>query len=152
MRQLFSTKYTPGMEEEIIENLKRLFIAVSGIAGQKLQLKMIDEQEIVMNLADVLAEVYVSESMLLRVQKLRNKKFDADKIKIVEQMLQLHMYESLRRIRTALEHAIDSLPEDTKQKLQRKMVKRFARRYEVNPKELRRNIANYFIEQNGYNF
>ena len=152
MKQLFSTRYTPGMEEEIIENLKRLFIAVSGIAGQKLQLKMIDEQEIVMNLADVLAEVYVSESILLRVQKLRSKNYDAGKMKVIEQMLQLHFYESLRRIRTALEHAIDSLPEDTKQKLQRKMVKRFARMYEVNPKELRRNIANYFIEQNEYNF
>ena len=132
--------------------MKRLFIAVSGIAGKKLGMKMIDEQEIVMSLADVLAEVYVTESLFLRVEKLRKQSHESSKMIIVEQILQLHIYESLGRIRIALGHAVDSLPDGSKQKLQRKMIRRFARRYTVNPKELRRNIANYFIAESGYTF
>jgi hypothetical protein len=34
---------------------------------------MVDEQEIVMNLADILAEAYICESLLLRVQKAERK-------------------------------------------------------------------------------
>ncbi len=150
--QLFSSKYHPGEERKIIDNMKRLFIAVSGIAGKKLGMKMIDEQEIVMSLADVLAEVYVTESLFLRVEKLRKQSRESSKMIIVEQILQLHIYESLGRIRIALGHTVDSLPDGSKQKLQRKMIRRFARRYTVNPKELRRNIANYFIAESGYTF
>jgi hypothetical protein len=66
-------------------------------------------------------------------------------------MLQLHLYQAIERIKVAANHAIDSLPEGTKQGLQRKMVKRFARRYEVNPKDLRRSIATYFTTEKSYN-
>jgi len=150
MGQMFSSSYSVGQEDLIVANMKRLFLAIAGIAGQKLKLKMIDEQEIVMNLSDILAEAYISESVLLRVQKLRSSDHDKGKIAVMEQMLQLHLYQGIERIKVAANHAIDSLPEGTKQGLQRKMVKRFARRYEVNPKDLRRSIADYFVLEKGY--
>lgn len=149
-KQLFSSTYSVGQEETIIENMKMLFIALSGIAGQKLKLKMIDEQEIIMNLSDILSEIYISESVVLRVQKLRTMDIDKEKMAITEKLLQLHIYEGLRRIRTAAESEIDSLPKGTKQGLQRKMVKRFAKNYIINPKEIRRDIADYFIKENNY--
>ncbi len=152
LKQVFSKRYSKGQEEEIVANMKRLFLGISGIAGQKLKMKMVDEQEIVMNLADLLGEAYVSESLCLRVQKLRMKNYDSEKLSVIEKMLQLHLYESLARIRTAAQHAIDSLPEGTKQSMLKKIVKRFARPYEVNPKELRRQIADYFIQKNAYTF
>ncbi|MFT7613109.1 MAG: alkylation response protein AidB-like acyl-CoA dehydrogenase [Parvicellaceae bacterium] len=151
MSQMFSSSYSPGQEVLIVANMKRLFLAIAGIAGQKLKLKMIDEQEIVMNLSDILAEAYISESILLRVQKLRSTDHDKKKMIVMEQMLQLHLYQAIERIKVAANHAIDSLPEGTKQGLQRKMVKRFARRYEVNPKDLRRSIATYFTTEKSYN-
>ncbi len=151
-KELFSSTYKVGQEDRIVENMKLLFIALSGIAGQKLKLKMIDEQEIVMNLSDILSEIYISESLALRVVKLRTMSIAKEKMTIVEKMMQLHIYESLRRVRTAAENEIDSLPEGTKQGLQRKMIKRFAKKYTVNPKNLRREIADYFIQKNDYTF
>ncbi|MBT5402819.1 MAG: hypothetical protein HOL28_05170 [Crocinitomicaceae bacterium] len=151
-KELFSATYAVGQEDRIVENMKLLFIALSGIAGQKLKLKMIDEQEIIMNLSDILSEIYISESLALRVVKLRTMSIAKEKMAIVEKMMQLHIYESLRKVRTAAESEIDSLPEGTKQGLQRKMVKRFAKKYAVNPKDLRRDIADYFIQKNDYTF
>ena len=43
---------------------------VAGAAVQKYMMKLSDEQEILMNLADILIECYVAESTLLRVEKL----------------------------------------------------------------------------------
>lgn len=152
MGQMFAKTYSTGQEELIVANMKRLFLAISGIAGQKLKLKMVDEQEIVMNLSDILAEAYISESLLLRVEKLRSQNHDKKKMAVIENILKLHLYQGIERIKVAANHAIDSLPNGTKQGLQRKMVKRFARRYQVNPKELRRAIADYFIAENNYSF
>lgn len=152
LKQSFSSTYSTKDDEIIVANMKRLFIAISGIAGQKLKLKMIDEQELVMDLADILGEVYICESLLLRVQKLRANGHDKTKMAVIEQILQLQLYQSLNKVRTSAHHAIDSLPDGTKQGLQRKMVKRFIRRYDVNPKELRRSIADYFIGENRYSF
>lgn len=152
LKQLLSSSYTVGNEELIVENMKRLFLTISGIAGQKLKLKMVDEQELVMNLSDILAETYICESLLLRVQKLRDKNHDKSKMCVIETMLQLQIYQSLEKMRSHAHHAIDSLPQGTKQGLQRKMTKQFLRRYDVNPKDLRRAIADYFIAEGRYSF
>jgi alkylation response protein AidB-like acyl-CoA dehydrogenase len=147
--QLFSSSYNVGDEEKMLENMKSLFLLISGLAGQKLKMKMVDEQEIIMNLSDILAEIYISESLLLRVQKLRA----AGKCEpVMEHMLQLHYYEALKNIQGFANDAIESLPEGTKQGLLRKVNKKFTRRYDVNPKDLRRKVADYFIDKQAYTF
>lgn len=152
LRQVFSRTYSVGMEEKIVENMKSLFLAISGISGKKLGLKMVDEQELIMNLSDILSEAYICESLLLRVEKLRSKDYDKSKMVVIESMLQLQMYNSLEKVRESASHAIDSLPEGSRQGVQRKMVKRFGRRYDVNPTLLRRSVADYFIEEKRYSF
>jgi alkylation response protein AidB-like acyl-CoA dehydrogenase len=57
-------------EKKALANLKKAGLMVAGAAVQKLMAKISEEQEILMNLADMLIEGYVAESALLRVEKL----------------------------------------------------------------------------------
>ncbi len=57
-------------EKKALANLKKAGLMVSGAAVQKFMMKLSDEQEVLMNLADMLIEGYVAESCLLRVEKM----------------------------------------------------------------------------------
>jgi len=73
----FRSKNGWDEEERILKNIKHCFLFISGYAGNKLKEKMVDEQEIVTNLADILAEAYIAESVLLKVQKLEKNKISS---------------------------------------------------------------------------
>jgi len=138
-------------EEEIVNNLKNLFVVISAMAGRKLKLKLIDEQEIIMNLADILAEAYISESTLLRVQKLSAvKDTDQQKLAVKKAMLQLYLYEALAKVRRAGLDAINSYATGAERFLMRRVLGVLTSSYDVNPKELRRQIARAAIQANGY--
>ena len=57
-------------EKKIIQGMKKAGLMIAGSAVQKLMLKLQDEQEILMNLADILIEIYAAESALLRAEKM----------------------------------------------------------------------------------
>jgi alkylation response protein AidB-like acyl-CoA dehydrogenase len=154
-KQLLPFKSKSGYAEErrIVRNIKAAFLLISGAAGNKLREKMIDEQEIVMNLADILAEAYIAESLLLRVQKLNDKKgFDAEALGVQKQLLQLYLYESLDKVRKAGRDAIAGYASGIEKGIMNYLLKLLTPCYNVNSKELRRAIANYAIKKNGYPF
>jgi alkylation response protein AidB-like acyl-CoA dehydrogenase len=64
-------------EKKVLNNLKKAGLMVSGAAVQKYMQKLSEEQEVLMNLADMLIEGYVAESTLLRVEKLISQKGEA---------------------------------------------------------------------------
>src|SRR6201986_1212527 len=57
-------------EKKYIANFKKATLMVAGAAVQKLMTQLAKEQEVLMCLADMLIELYVSESLQLRVEKL----------------------------------------------------------------------------------
>ena len=59
-------------EKKALRNLKKAGLMAAGAAVQKFMMNLSDEQEVLMNLADMLIEAYVAESTLLRVEKLIN--------------------------------------------------------------------------------
>ena len=64
---------TYGHEKEAIKNFKKIVLMVAGAAAKMQmdgQLNLKEEQEILMNIADMLIDLYQAESLLLRVEKL----------------------------------------------------------------------------------
>jgi len=138
-------------EKEVLKKLKKVFLMVGGKAAMTLQDKIEDEQEIMMNLADVMIEIYASESAILRTEKLVSMKGEeACKYQIA--MAQIYLSEAVDKINTAAKEAIGSFTTGDEQKVMLMGLKRFTKSELYNTKELRRQIADYMIEQGKYPF
>ena len=62
---------TPFAQEiKIVKNFKKALLMVAGAAVQKFKDKLAHQQEILMNIADMIIEVYMLESALLKTEKL----------------------------------------------------------------------------------
>ncbi|MFC5626769.1 acyl-CoA dehydrogenase family protein [Algoriphagus winogradskyi] len=138
-------------EKEVLKKLKKVFLMVGGKAAMALQDKIEDEQEIMMNLADVMIEIYASESAILRTEKLVSMKGeDACKNQIA--MAQIYLSEAVDKINTAAKEAIGSFTKGDEQKVMLMGLKRFTKTELYNTKELRRQIADFMIDQGKYPF
>lgn len=138
-------------EKEVLKKLKKVFLMVGGKAAMSLQDKIEDEQEIMMNLADVMIEIYASESAILRTEKLVSLKGEeACKNQIA--MAQIYLSEAVDKINTAAKEAIGSFTKGDEQKVMLMGLKRFTKSELYNTKELRRQLADYMIDKGKYPF
>ncbi|QQS31368.1 MAG: acyl-CoA dehydrogenase family protein [Sphingobacteriales bacterium] len=141
-------------EKQLIQNLKDAFLMVGLRAAQKLKLELAEQQEIVLLLADMLAEAYVSESVWLRIEKLyaadEGKKTEAYKVK--RNLARIYLYESVNKARKAGEDAITGFATGAEKTLLMTLLNRLLPRYDVNPIQLRRKVAEYLCKQNDYPF
>ena len=138
-------------EKEVLKKLKKVFLMVGGKAAMALQDKIEDEQEVMMNLADVMIEIYASESALLRTEKLVSLRGEAACANQIA-MAQIYLTEAVDKINAAAKEAIASFTSGDEQKVMLMGLKRFTKADLVNTKELRRGIADYMIAQGKYPF
>lgn len=136
-------------EKEVIKNLKKVFLMVGGKAAMALQDRIEDEQEVMMNLADILIETYAAESALLRTEKLismRGEEACADYIA----MTQVYLATAVDRINAAAKEAIASFTKGDEQKVMLMGLKRFTKMDLVDTRTLRRQIADTLIKEGKY--
>lgn len=148
-------KSKAGLNEEIhfVKNIKAAYLLLSAVSGKKLGKKMIEEQEMIMNLSNILLEAYVAESCLLRVQKIMaNKLYDAEKEKVMNSMLKVYLYDALNNCRKAAIETIDSFAYGRSRIWMRFVTRKLLPNYNTNPKEHRRRISEYIVAQGMYNF
>ncbi len=138
-------------EKEVLKKLKKVFLMVGGKAALALQDKIEDEQEVMMNLADVMIEIYASESAMLRTEKLVSLRGEAACENQIA-MAQVYLTEAVDKINAAAREAIASFTGGDEQKVMLMGLKRFTKADLVNTKELRRGIADYMIGQGKYPF
>ncbi|MBK6274597.1 MAG: acyl-CoA dehydrogenase family protein [Saprospirales bacterium] len=136
-------------EERAMKNAKKAFLLVAGGAVQKLMAKMKDEQEIIMNASDMLIDVYVMESLLLRVKKIYEKGEKNDQVYI--DILKVFFNDALNRINTKGKDALQSFADGDELRIMLMGLKRFTKYEPVNVKEARRRIAAKVIEGGKYN-
>ncbi len=149
----FQKKKDLLLEKRLVNGIKQAFLLISGSAGKKLREKLVDEQEIVMNMADILAEAFICESAILKVEKLRKLKLeDKKRRKIQKKMVQLYLYEALDRARKAGKDAIASYASGLEKTGLNRLLNNLLPEYDINPKRHRRAIADYVIEKKGFDF
>lgn len=143
--ELFAT------EKEVLKNLKKVFLMVGGKAAMSLQAKIEDEQEVMMNLADVMTEIYATESAILRTEKLISLKGEAACSHQIA-MTQVYLAGAVDKINAAAKEAIASFTSGDEQKVMIMGLKRYTKSELFNTKELRRKIADYMIAAGKYPF
>ncbi|MBT0812489.1 acyl-CoA dehydrogenase family protein [Litoribacter ruber] len=138
-------------EKEVLKKLKKVFLMVGGKAAMVLQDKIETEQEIMMNLADVMIEIYAVESTILRTEKLVSQKGE-ENCKHQIAMTKVYMSQAADKINAAAKEAIGSFTSGDEQKVMLMGLKRFTKMDLVDTKTLRREIADYMIEKGKYPF
>ncbi len=138
-------------EKKALANLKKAGLMVAGAAVQKFMMKLSDEQEVLMNLADMLIEGYVAESVLLRVEKLITQKGDAA-CEIQKEMAMIYLHYAMGKASAAGREAIYAFADGDELRLMLLGLKRFTKIDPYNLKEARRKVANYVIEKGRYPF
>ncbi len=138
-------------EKKALSNLKKAGLMVAGAAVQKFMMKLSDEQEILMHLADILIECYVAESTLLRVEKLIGQR-GIEACEIEKEIALIYLHHAMEKGASCARQAITSFATGDELRLMLMGVKRFTKIDPYNLKEARRKVANRAIEKGGYPF
>jgi hypothetical protein len=144
----------PGYFEEkshYINNLKKSILLVIQAFSDRFRKDLINEQEIMMNIADMMMQVYMCESTLLRVNKM-TKYFDDKHISIYQDILDVFVYDAASKIAKAGKDAVNSFEEGDLQKKLNRALDIFTRIAPVNVKDARRRIADRLIYDTRYTF
>ncbi len=139
-------------EKQIIANLKKLFLMVSGAALQKYGEKIEEHQQLMLAASNILIQIYMAESAILRAEKMA-KKHGRDKVKEQIAMAQLNLFHAIDVIETAGKHSIISFTEGDEQRMMLMGLKRYIKYVNMpNIIELRNIIADKVTEENKYCF
>lgn len=136
-------------EKEVLKKLKKAVLMVAGKAAQTFGPKLNDEQEILMNLADMVIEIYVAESTLLRTEKLIGVRGE-EACKLQTAMTQVYLYEAVQKVNSAGNEAVACFAQGDEMKVMLMGMKRFTKMDPINTRDLRRTIAEYMIEKNAF--
>ncbi len=138
-------------EKKAINNAKKAILMVAGSAVQKLMQKLKDEQEIIMNVTDMLIEVFACESAYLRTMKLSKTK-KGEELQPYIDMTKVYVNDAIEKINLCGKHAITAFTEGDELKMLMLGLKRFTKLEPVNTVKLRRSIADRLIEANRFCF
>jgi hypothetical protein len=138
-------------EKRVIANFKKAVLMVAGSAVQKLMMTLAKEQEILMNIADMMIEVYVAESTLLRAEKVTMNYGEAEGA-LKTAMMKVYINDAADRIHIAGKNALNAFAEGDEQRMMLMGLRRFTKVAPLNTKELRQQIALKLIEENSYCF
>lgn len=138
-------------EKKSIRNLKKAVLMVAGAGVQKLMTKLESEQEILMNIADMLIELYQAESIILRVEKLIAMRGE-EACAVHKDMVRVFVSSAIDKANLKGKEAITSFAEGDEMRIMLMGLKRFTKYEPFNIKDARRRIAEKCIAENKYSF
>ncbi|SDE64544.1 Acyl-CoA dehydrogenase [Pricia antarctica] len=139
-------------EKDVLARLKKVFLMVAGSAVQKFGPELEQHQQLMLAASDILIEVYMAESTLLRTEK-NAKRYGEEAQAIQIAMSRLYLYEATETIIQKGKEAIISFAEGDEQRMMLMGLKRFTK-YTNNPNiiALRTQIADRISADSGYTF
>lgn len=148
----FSEDDTPfAAERKLVANLKKAILMTAGAAVQKLMMKIDNEQEVLMNIADMAIETFNAESVLLRVMRMTEEKGEAASALYLD-IMRTYLYDAADRVNKSGKDAINAFATGDEQKMILIGLKRFTKAEPFNSKDARRRIADKLIEAGKYCF
>ncbi|WP_286843252.1 MULTISPECIES: acyl-CoA dehydrogenase family protein [Sphingobacterium] len=137
-------------EKKIVANLKKAGLLIAGAAVQKLMMSLSKEEEILMNIADIIGYVYITESVLLRAEKLLHT--GSAKADYAKDMAKIYLYGAIDKVSAAGKEALYSFGEGDELNMMLVGLRRFTKAQPFNVKDARQRIAKKLIDENKYCF
>ncbi|WP_439153345.1 acyl-CoA dehydrogenase family protein, partial [Winogradskyella sp.] len=139
-------------EKEMIKKLKKTFLMVAGGAVQKFGPDLEKHQQLLIAAADILIEIYMAESAILRTEK-NAKRFGKEAQSAQIAMAKLYLYHAVDIVEEKGKESIISFAEGDEQRMMLMGLKRFTK-YTNYPDivDLRIEIAEKVKAENKYCF
>lgn len=139
-------------EKELIVKLKKAFLMVAGGAVQKYGPDLEGHQQLLMAAADILIEIYLAESTILRTEKLAKKAGEAN-VKEQIAMAKLYLYKAVDVVTQKGKESIISFAEGDEQRMMLMGLRRFTKYTNMpNIVGLRETITTKLVAENSYCF
>ncbi|MEY4927682.1 MAG: hypothetical protein RI894_2118 [Bacteroidota bacterium] len=143
-----------ALEVKALGDFKKVMLMVAGGAVKwqmdgKLNLK--EEQEILMNIADIAIDVFNCESLLLRVQKLASFPSQPHSAELYQALLNVQFHDAQDRIAKFATDALASFADGDGLRMMMMGIKRFTKYPPQNVRTARRTIATTILQANEYN-
>ena len=146
--------YTAPLSQEkaVLKNLKKVFLMVAGAGIEKYGPQIEEQQQLLLNAADILIQIYMAESAILRTEKNIFRFGEAAQKHQIE-MSQLYLYNAVDIITKSAKNGIVAFVEGDEQQMMLMGLKRFTKySHYPNVAALRGNIADKVNKENAYCF
>jgi len=138
-------------KDQYVANQKKVVLMLLKAATEKFNRTLVTEQEILSNISDCIIQVYVAESVVLRLKKMEAMKGE-EACKIYRDMADVFVYDTAARIAKFARDTTYSFAYGEVRDLLEKGINNFTWVAGVNVKEARRRIADQLIDENKYCF
>jgi alkylation response protein AidB-like acyl-CoA dehydrogenase len=139
-------------EKEMIRKLKKAFLMVAGTAVQKFGMDLDAHQQILMAASDMLIEIYMAESTILRTEKLA-KREGQEKVQEQIAMAKLYLYQAVDIVTLKGKESVISFVEGDEQRMMLMGLRRFTKYTNMpNIVGLREIITKKLVAENEYCF
>ncbi|MBP1969498.1 alkylation response protein AidB-like acyl-CoA dehydrogenase [Virgibacillus natechei] len=138
-----------AQEKHLLKNAKKIVLLGAGLAAQKYMQKIEKEQEILVNLADMTAEVYNMEAAILRTEKAINRSGD-EKNKQKLLYTQIYVQEAFNRIEADAKETLIAVEEGDTLRTMLSSLRKLTRHTPTNVIAKKREVAAKIIEEEEY--
>ena len=136
-------------EKYLVRNAKKIVLLGAGLAAQKFMQKLENEQEILANLADMVAEVYNMESAILRTEKAINSTGEENnKQKLL--YTEVYVQEAFNRIEADAKEILIAVEEGDNLRMMLSSLRKLTRHTPINVIAKKREIAQTIIDAERY--
>jgi alkylation response protein AidB-like acyl-CoA dehydrogenase len=142
-------EYVLAAEQKLVKNAKKVALMTLGTAAQKYMMKLADQQEILMGIADIILDTYAMESAILRAQKLAGSQGAAAAARYLD-MTRVFCNDAVERIDAHAKNTLAAMAEGDELRTLLAALRRFTKLTPMNTVAARQRIANVVIEANRY--
>jgi hypothetical protein len=144
----------PGLEpleqeKYLMRNAKKIGLLAAGLAAQKYGEKLEREQELLVNIADIVGEVYNMESAILRTEKAINSS-GVEKNQLKWLHTQVYVQEAFNRIEAHAKETLIAAESGDSLRMMLGALRKLTRHTPINVIAKKREIAAYLIESEKY--
>ena len=136
-------------ETKLAKNAKKVGLMTLGTAAQKYMMKLGDQQEILIGIADIIMDAYAMESAILRTQKLAAAQGEEAAARYID-MTRVFCNDAVERIDARAKNTLAGMSEGDELRTLLAALRRFTKLTPVNTIVARQRIADVMIAANKY--
>ncbi|HKC65134.1 MAG TPA: acyl-CoA dehydrogenase family protein [Pyrinomonadaceae bacterium] len=138
-------------EMKLAQNAKKVALMTLGTAAQKYMMALVDQQEILMGVADIITDAYAMESAILRAQKLAAAQGEEQSARYID-ITRVFSNDAVERIEATAKNTLAGMSEGDELRTLLAALRRFTKLTPMNTISARQRIADVLIKANRYTY